>query len=174
MNTEQVNNYSWSQDLEASRDLTRSEKCGFAIILGWYEKWRISQSLPACRETAAAFWKLKVKAKEREDWQLDQWAEAFRWHLNWLRFAKVEGRETRTLEERVRDAVDRAGGRRGLARRTRETYAGWVGRFARMHRLGGETLVAHRLHLLRSCGGRYSVPARPGRAAGANARLQPG
>jgi hypothetical protein len=41
------------------------------------------------------------------------------------------GRETRTLEQRVRDAADRAGGRRGLARRTRETYAGWVGRFAR-------------------------------------------
>lgn len=65
MNTEQVNNYPWSQDLEVSRDLIRSEKSGFAIILGWYETWRLSQSLPACRETAAAFWKLKVKAKDR-------------------------------------------------------------------------------------------------------------
>ena len=131
MNSEQKNIFPWSSDLEFSRDVSRSDKSGFAMILGWYEKWRISQQLPASRETAATFWKLKVKAKERQDWQLEQWAEAFRWHLNWLRFAKAEGRETRTLEERVRDAVNRAGGRRGLARRTRETYAGWVGRFAR-------------------------------------------
>jgi len=131
MNSELTNTYPWSKDLDASRDVTRSDKSGFAMVLGWYEKWRLSQRLPACRETAAAFWKLKVKTKEREDWQLEQWAEAFRWHLTWMRFAKTEGREIRTLEERVRDAVNRAGGRRGLARRTRETYAGWVGRFAR-------------------------------------------
>lgn len=131
MNSERKNIFPWSSDLEFSRDVSRSDKSGFAMILGWYEKWRISQQLAASRETAATFWKLKVKAKERQDWQLEQWAEAFRWHLNWLRFAKAEGRETRTLEERVRDAVNRAGGRRGLARRTRETYAGWVGRFAR-------------------------------------------
>ena len=82
-------------------------------------------------QKVGAFWRGEVKTKPRKDWQLEQWAEAFRWHLNWMRFAKSEGREIRTLEERVRDAVNRAGGRRGLARRTRETYAGWVGRFAR-------------------------------------------
>ncbi len=33
------------------------------------------------------------------------------------------GRQPLTLEERVFQAVHRAGGRRGLARRTRETYS---------------------------------------------------
>ncbi len=131
MNSEQKTTHPWSGDLAASRDLKRNEKAGFALILGWHEKWRVSQGLPSGREAAATFWKVKVRAKEREPWQLEQWAEAFRWFLKWLHHAKSDGRETRSLEERVRDAVDRAGARRGLALRTRQTYASWAGRFAR-------------------------------------------
>ena len=134
MNTVHPNNYSWTADLEASRDLRQSDKSGFALILGWYEKWRITKNLTAGRESAAIFWKTKVQAKDREPWQLQQWTEAFRWYLGWLRYAETAGRETRSLEERVRDAVDRAGARRGLARRTRQTYAAWAGRFARWAR----------------------------------------
>lgn len=62
-----------------------------------------------------------MQAKDQEPWQLQQWAEAFRWYVGWLRHAESDGRETRTLEERVRDAVNRIG-----ARRNRQTYAGWA------------------------------------------------
>ncbi len=139
MNSDQKYTSPWKADLAASRDLSRSEKAGFALILDWYEKWRVSQGLPAERESAATFWRLKVMGRKREPWQLDQWAQAFRWLLKWLRHAKSDG-ETRSLEERVRDAVDRAGSRRGLARRTRQTYAGWAGRFCRWARDGRKVM----------------------------------
>jgi len=131
MNTTQTNAGSWQADLQASRDLTRSEKSGFEIVLDWYEKWRMAHRAVPGRESAALFWKAQVKAKPREAWQLDQWAQAIRWYLQWLTFCQNSGRNALSLEERVRLAVDRAGGRRGLALRTRQTYAGWAGRYAR-------------------------------------------
>ena len=48
-----------------------------------------------------------------------------------MKNTRDRGDETRTLEERARDAVDRAGCRRGLARLTRETYSRWAASFAR-------------------------------------------
>jgi len=51
--------------------------------------------------------------------------------LQWLQYAQESGVEVRSLEERVYQAMDRAGGRRGLALRTRQTYGRWVVRFAR-------------------------------------------
>ncbi|MGL4401086.1 MAG: integron integrase [Luteolibacter sp.] len=69
-------------------------------------------------------------AKPRKDWQLDQWAEAMRWHARWLELALANGKETRSLAERVHRAVMSVGARRGLALRTRQTYAGWVARYA--------------------------------------------
>ncbi len=131
MNTTQTNPPSWQADLQASRDLTRAEKSAFEMVLGWYEKWRMAHGTEPGRESAALFWKAQVKAKPRESWQLDQWAQAMRWYLQWLTFCENAGRNALCLEERVRLAVDRAGGRRGLALRTRRTYAGWAGRFAR-------------------------------------------
>ena len=83
------------------------------------------------RDAARAFWKAQVLAKPRAEWQLEQWKGAFGWYLEWLRFAEAENRDVLSLPERVFGAVDRAGGRRGLARRTRETYARWCVRFAK-------------------------------------------
>lgn len=75
------------------------------------------------------FWRREVKARPRKEWQVAQWVAGIRWYLRWLELCVREGRETRCLRERVMQAVLRLGSRRGLARRTRETYAGWVGRF---------------------------------------------
>jgi integron integrase len=78
-----------------------------------------------------SFWKSQVLSRAREPWQKDQWAQAIRWYLKWLGFCEESGHSGLSVEERVRLAVDQAGGRRGLARKTRQTYAGWAGRFAR-------------------------------------------
>ena len=133
MNTQNdVSRWPWAADLAASRDVGRREKDGYAMLLEWFERWRTGRGLPPGRDSARLFWKAQVLAKPREGWQLDLWAEAVRWYLHWLELAGGEGAAgAMTVEERVRSAVDRAGSRRGLARRTRRTYAGWVGRFAR-------------------------------------------
>lgn len=131
MNTTHKDAVCWRRDLEASRDLNHREKKGFAMALDWFEKWRLSNRLEPGRESARAFWKAQVLIKPRRDWQLDQWAEAIRWYLNWLRFCREGGRSGMSLEERVRHAVDHAGGRRGLALRTRRSYGGWAGRYVR-------------------------------------------
>ena len=131
MNTAQMKRYDWRSDLLASRDLSDGEKRGFEIILNWFECWRIPKNLPAGRDAAARFWREQVVSKNREQWQLDQWAEAIRWFLHWLRFCEEQGGDTRTLQERVRAAVNQAGGRRGLALETRRTYSRIAGRFAK-------------------------------------------
>lgn len=75
--------------------------------------------------------KESVLAKPREPWQVDQWALAIRWYLRWVENRYESGGEVRTLEERVRMAVETAGARRELALRTRETYGQHAGRFTR-------------------------------------------
>lgn len=119
----------WREDLEASRDLTALEKQHFGFLLSWFETWRIQLGLEAGRPAAVRFWREQVKAKARKDWQLERWAEAMRWHEAWLGACMKEGREARSLAERMRQAVMRTGARRGLAMRTRETYAGWIARY---------------------------------------------
>ncbi len=122
---------SWRDDLKLARNVPDSHKQGYDLLLSWFDQWRISRHLPHGREAARAFWRQQVKSKSREAWQLEQWTAAFGWYLEWFRFAETRGAEVRTLEERVFQAVDRAGGRRGLAIRTRQTYGRWVMRFAR-------------------------------------------
>ena len=131
MNTAQMMRFDWRADLFASRDLSDGEKRGFEIVLNWFECWRVPKNIPVGREAARRFWRDQVQSKDREPWQLNQWAEAIRWFLHWLHFCKNSGGDVRTLEERVRAAVDMAGGRRGLAPKTRETYCRKAGKFAK-------------------------------------------
>ena len=142
---------SWRDDLKMARNVPESQKPGFEMLLSWFEDWRTGRQLEPGREAACAFWRREVKAKPRADWQIDQWKEAIGWFLEWLRFAQAAGNEVRTLEERVYQAMDRAGGRRGLARRTRETYGRWAARYARwaggareaMEQLRGRDFLTH-------------------------------
>ena len=76
---------------------------------------------------------------ERKAWQLEQWAAAMRWFQHWLSFCRTLGHHGLCVEERVRRAVDQAGGRRGHAPKTRRTYASWAGRYARWVRESGVT-----------------------------------
>lgn len=121
--------YDWRADLEASRDLDGRERSAYGFLIGWMEEWRMREGVKAGREGARRFWREQVLAKTREGWQLTQWAEAVRWYLRWLSFCEETGGDARSLTERMHAAVMSAGARRGLALRTRKTYAGWVARF---------------------------------------------
>ncbi len=123
--------YPWSKDLEASRDVGNRQRDGFALLLGWLETFRARHGLAVGREACECFWKEQVKSKDRPEWQLQQWSAAIQWYLRWVRNCQQRGDDTRSLDERVRDAVNRAGSRRGLARLTRETYGRWAASFAR-------------------------------------------
>lgn len=96
------------------------------------ENFRLRSELDAGREAAKAFWKLEVLREEvvREPWQLHQWSEAIQWYLNWLEACAEAGADHRSLAERVRAAVNSAGSRRGLARRTKQCYSAWAARYA--------------------------------------------
>lgn len=122
--------YAWSKDLEASSDIRQREVPAFAMLLGWLEKFAIGRGLRPGRDSCTSFWKESVMTRPRESWQIDQWGAAIRWYLRWLENRQAVGGEVRSLPERARDAVDRAGARRGLAPRTRETYGRWAAAFA--------------------------------------------
>ena len=124
----------WRADLDASRDLNDREKQQFGFLVSWFESWRERQKLEPGRAAGAggwggrlgraagvAFWKAQAEVKPCKDWQLERWAEAVRWYLRWLQCCQSEGREVRSVGERMGEAVMRAGARRGLALRTRET-----------------------------------------------------
>lgn len=121
----------WRKDLAASREFNQEEKQGLEIACNWFESWRFRAEMPAGRESARKFWQSEVLAKRREPWQLEQWAQALRWFLEWLKLCQSRGGSGLSLPERLRSAVYSAGARRGLALKTRETYAGWVARFGR-------------------------------------------
>ena len=120
----------WKEDLNASRDLERTEISTFEFVLSWMESWRLGRDLKPCRETAESFWRQAVKTKKREEWQLENWAAGIAWFLNWLEICKREGRVPESVPERVRNAVESAGARRGLAPATRKCYRSWALRFA--------------------------------------------
>jgi len=122
--------YAWSKDLEASSSVLRREVPAFAMLLGWLDKFVCGRRLQPGREACELFWKESVMVGNREGWQIEQWGAAIRWYLRWLENQQVVGGELRSLAERVRDAVNRAGARRGLAPRTRETYGRWAVSFA--------------------------------------------
>ena len=119
----------WRADLDASRDLSDLDKQSYGFVLGWFETWRLRKGLRPERPTAVQFWKEQVMVKPRKDWQRERWAEGIRWFLGWLERCRKEGLQTRSVAERMADAVQRTGSCRGLAPRTRDTYAGWVRRF---------------------------------------------
>ena len=123
----------WRSDLSIFRGLSDGERAGFLICLEWFENFRLRHRLPAGREAAKAFWIDQVKRDgiQREPWQLEQWSEAIRWYLDWLKACELAGNDHRSLIERSRAAVASTGARRGLATRTVQCYSGWVGRYAR-------------------------------------------
>jgi site-specific recombinase XerD len=88
--------------------------------------------LEAGREAAKLFWRTDVlrDGREREKWQLEQWADAIQWYLKWLDACAEAGADHRSLAERVRAAVHSACSRRGLARRTKQCYGAWAARYA--------------------------------------------
>jgi hypothetical protein len=51
--------------------------------------------------------------------------------LNWLAACEEGGADHRSLQERVRAAVNSAGSRRGLALRTKQCYGQWAARYAK-------------------------------------------
>lgn len=122
----------WRKDLAAYRGLSAYERAAFLILLEWFENFRLRSGLQAGREAAERFWRLEVlrEGVEREDWQLEQWSEGIRWYLDWLKACEEAGADHRSLPERVRGAVQAAGSRRGLARRTKQCYGAWAARFA--------------------------------------------
>ena len=123
--------YPWTKDLEGSIDVRAKEKAAFAMLLGWLDKFLCSSGLRPGREACERFWKESIKVRSRENWQLEQWSAALRWYLRWLEHEERRGAEVRSLSQRVQDAVWRAGARRGLQPRTRDTYSQRVAEFAR-------------------------------------------
>jgi hypothetical protein len=93
---------------------------------------RLRHELAAGRDAAKAFWRSEVKGEDRhrEPWQLEQWEDAIKWYLNWFAACAEGGADHRSLPERVRAAVNSAGSRRGLAKRTKECYGAWAARYA--------------------------------------------
>ncbi len=123
----------WRKDLSEFRGLSDRERAGFLVLLEWFENFRLRHELPAGREAAKVFWKSEVirEDREREKWQLEQWADAIQWYLNWLSACSETGADHRSLAERVRAAVDSSGARRGLLKRTKQCYGAWAARYAR-------------------------------------------
>ena len=121
----------WRRDLAAFRGFSERDRAGFLVFLEWMENFRLRMNLEAGREAAKIFWREEVAGpdREREDWQLDQWSAAVQWYLNWLKACREAGADHRSLPERMRVAVDAAGSRRGLARRTRQCYGAWAARY---------------------------------------------
>ena len=66
--TEHHGQAAWCDDLEASRDVSKSDKIAYAFLLHWFESWRLQHGLKAGVEEARRFWALVVKSKKREAW----------------------------------------------------------------------------------------------------------
>ena len=122
----------WRKDLAGFRGLTDRERAGFLLVLEWFENFRLRHELEAGRTAAKLFWKTEVirEGREREKWQLEQWADAIQWYLKWLEACSEAGADHRSLAERLREAVHSSGARRGLARRTKQCYGAWAARYA--------------------------------------------
>jgi hypothetical protein len=79
------------------------------MVVGWYLKWIEGRDLLPGRESAVRFWRESVRAKKREEWQLEQWAAAMEWYLEWLGAVERERgmAVVPSLPMRVRRAVIR-------------------------------------------------------------------
>ena len=53
---ENISRWPRSADLAASRDVGQRDKDGYAMLLGWFERWRTGRGLPPERESARLFW----------------------------------------------------------------------------------------------------------------------
>ena len=85
--------YPWWADLNASRNIKASDKNGYEILLSWFEGWRLWHRRDPGQQAAHEFWKVQILGgREREDWQKEQWAAAFRWYLQWLEFCLQTGK----------------------------------------------------------------------------------
>jgi len=122
----------WRRDLADFRGLTERERSGFLLLLEWFENFRLRSELDAGRDAAKLFWRQEVLREDRprEKWQLEQWADAMQWYLQWLEACAEAGADHRSLAERVRAAVRSACARRGLALRTKQCYGAWAARYA--------------------------------------------
>ena len=102
------------------------------MVLEWFENFRLRHEMDAGREAAKIFWRSEVmrEDREREKWQLEQWADAIQWYLKWLDACAESGADHRSLAERLRSAVQSSGARRGLATRTKQCYGAWAARYA--------------------------------------------
>ena len=49
--------YAWSKDLEAFSDVRLRERDSFAMLLGWLEKFFVTQGLSPDRAACERFWK---------------------------------------------------------------------------------------------------------------------
>ena len=123
MSTITTNQPTWLDDLMSARDVSPKDREGYVFVLTWFEKWRLAKQVDCSMKSARQFWMDQVCAKKRHAWQLESWAEAFRWFKYWLSCCKRNGKSADSLVDRVRNAVLNCGARRGLAYRTRETYA---------------------------------------------------
>ena len=127
-----VTRWCWRKDLAEFRGLNDTERSGFLLVLEWFENFRLRHQLEANEAAAREFWRQEVlrEGRPREKWQLEQWEDAVRWYLKWLEACEEAGADHRSLAERVRIAVRSAGGRRGLALRTKQSYSMWAARYA--------------------------------------------
>ena len=121
--------FDWREDLAYSRDLNPREIEAFGYVLGWLEDWRVKHDLAPGRDAACRWWLEVAKGKDRPAWQLRQWEQAIRWFLAWLAACQKKGGDGQCIPERLKAAVHSAGSRRGLALKTRQSYAGWLARF---------------------------------------------
>ncbi len=87
----------WKEDLAAYRGLSDTQKIGFDLLLSWFEGWRIGKNLGPNREALVRFWNEQVLAKKRKEWQIDQWLEAGRWYLNWLKICENQCRKPQSV-----------------------------------------------------------------------------
>jgi integron integrase len=123
----------WRKDLSEFRGLSEPEKTGYLLVLEWFENFRLQLGLSAGRDAAVQFWKSQVlrEGSQRERWQLEQWGDALKWYLKWLAACAEDGGDHRSLDERVRTAVNSGCSRRGLMLRTKQCYGAWAARYAR-------------------------------------------
>ena len=122
--------YPWSKDLEASSDVRLREREGFAMLwAGWKNLSPGADCRPAGRPASGFGRNRSGRSRARSGSSING-ARPCVGIVRWLEYRKVKGGEVRSLPERLRDAVDRAGARQGKSVRTRETYGRWAAMFA--------------------------------------------
>jgi hypothetical protein len=70
--------YPWSKDLEASSDVRLREREGFAMLLGWLDKFVAGSGSSPGREVCERFWKEHVWGQSPQSHKMIEvsWSEA--------------------------------------------------------------------------------------------------